>query len=72
VAASTQNQAFFALLFLYQEVLAIQLPRLDAIRARRPERLPVVMSRPEVRQVLERLHTDSRAGVTKPEASENP
>jgi hypothetical protein len=55
VAASTQNQAFFALLFLYQEVLAIQLPRLDAIRAKRPERLPVVMSRPEVRQVLERV-----------------
>jgi integron integrase len=43
----------FALLFLYQEVLHIPLPRLDAIRAKRPERLPVVMSRTEVRQVLE-------------------
>jgi hypothetical protein len=41
VAASTQNQAFCALLFLDQEVLGIQLPRLDALRARRPTRLPL-------------------------------
>src|SRR5438034_6023556 len=39
VAASTQNQAFHALLFLYQQVLGIELPRLDALRARRPKRL---------------------------------
>jgi integron integrase len=52
VAASTQNQAFHALLFLYQQVLEIKLPRLDAVRAKRPARLPVVMSRLEVRQVL--------------------
>jgi integrase len=55
VAASTQKQAFFALLFLYQQVLQIELPRLDAVRARRPERLPVVMSRAEVRQVLQAI-----------------
>jgi integron integrase len=53
VAASTQNQAMNALLFLYQQVLEIELPRLDAVRAKRPARLPVVMSRPEVRLVLE-------------------
>jgi integron integrase len=52
VSASTQNQAFHALLFLYQQVLGRELPRIDAVRARRPVRLPVVLSRPEVRQVL--------------------
>jgi integron integrase len=55
VAASTQNQAFHALLFLYQEVLGIELPRIDAVRAKRPARLPVVMSRAEVRQVLQAM-----------------
>ena len=53
VAASTQNQALAALLFLYREVLESDLPWLDdLVRARRPRRLPVVMSRDEVRQVL--------------------
>jgi hypothetical protein len=56
VAASTQNQALSALLFLYHQVLELQLGRVDAIRAKRPERLPVVMSRSEVRQVLEGIH----------------
>jgi integron integrase len=53
VAASTQNQAFCALLFLYQDVLGIQLPRLDALRARRPKRLPTVLSPEEVRPLLD-------------------
>jgi integron integrase len=53
VAASTQNQAVCALLFLYQEVLGIELPRLDALRARRPKRLPAVLSPEEVRRVLD-------------------
>jgi integron integrase len=53
VSASTQNQAFFALLFLYQEVLGIQLPRIDAIRARRPKRLPIVISAEEVARLLD-------------------
>jgi integron integrase len=52
VSASTQNQAFAALLYLYQQVLQIELPRLDALRARRSERLPVVLSVDEVRRVL--------------------
>jgi integron integrase len=53
VAASTQNQAFHALLFLYQQVLGIDLPRLDALRARRPTRLPLVLSPEEVRCFLD-------------------
>jgi integron integrase len=56
VSASTQNQALAAVLFLYREVLKIDLPWLaDVIRAKRPQRLPVVLSREEVQQVLERL-----------------
>src|SRR3989442_15547910 len=56
VAASTQNQALSALLFLYRQVLEVDLPWLDGVvRARRPERLPVVLSRDEVRAVLQRL-----------------
>jgi site-specific recombinase XerD len=56
VASSTQNQALSAVLFLYREVLQQDLPWLDdVVRARRPERLPVVLSRDEVRAVLGRL-----------------
>lgn len=53
VAASTQNQAKSALLFLYKEVLQSELPWLDNIEtAKRPARLPVVLTEDEVRQVL--------------------
>jgi integrase len=52
VAASTQTQALCALLLLYKHVLQIQLPSLDAVRAKRPKRLPVVLSRDEVRRLL--------------------
>lgn len=53
VAAATQNQALVALLFLYRDVLGIELGRLpEATRARRPKRLPIVLSREEVRRVL--------------------
>jgi len=56
VAASTQNQALSALLFLYRDVLEVELPWLDGIvRAKRPQRLPVVLTRDEVRAVLRRL-----------------
>ena len=49
VAAATQNQALSALLFLYREVLDISLPWLDdVVRAKRPARLPVVLTRNEV------------------------
>ena len=54
VAASTQNQALSALLFLYREVLAINLPWLDnVVRAKTPQRLPVVLTRQEVVSVLD-------------------
>lgn len=56
VAASTQNQALCALLFLYEHVLDRPLDRLDGVvRAKRPKRLPVVLTRPEVRAVLTQL-----------------
>ncbi len=61
VAASTQNQALSALLFLYRDVLEVDLPWLDSVvRARRPERLPVVLTRDEVRAVLQRLDSAPR------------
>jgi integron integrase len=56
VASSTQSQALAALLFLYRHVLEIPFPRLESlIRAKRPRRLPVVLTRDEVRTVLDRL-----------------
>jgi integron integrase len=56
VAASAQNQALSALLFLYREVLGVELPWLDdVVRAKRPQHLPVVLTRDEVRAVLQRL-----------------
>lgn len=56
VSPSTQNQALSALLFLYREVLGIQLPWMDDIqRARKPRRLPVVLTRPEVQAMLDEM-----------------
>lgn len=56
VSASTQNQALSALLFLYRRVLAIDLPWLDdLVHAHREQRLPVVLSRDEVRAILNEL-----------------
>jgi len=61
VAASTQNQALSALLFLYREVLEQEVPWLDdVVRARRPVRLPVVLTRDEVRAVLRQLRGTPR------------
>ena len=56
VAASTQNQAFSALLFLYQKVLEVDPGRIEGvIRAKLPKRLPVVLTRSEIRLVLAQL-----------------
>jgi integron integrase len=56
VAAATQNQALSSLLFLYKQVLGIDLPWLDGIeRAKRPQRLPVVLTRSEVDALLGEL-----------------
>ena len=52
VAASTQNQALSGLLYLYQQVLKIELPLINAVRATAPVRLPVVLSVMEVRRLL--------------------
>lgn len=52
VSASTQNQAFCALLYLYKTVLGVDPGRIEGVvRANRPKRLPVVLSRDEVRRV---------------------
>ena len=56
VSASTQNQSLQALLFLYRQVLGVDLPWLENVtRARRPKRLPVVLTVAEVRSVLAQL-----------------
>jgi integron integrase len=56
VAASTQNQALNALLFLYKKVLQTELGFIgDLVRAKRPRKLPVVLTRSEVRSILSHL-----------------
>ena len=56
VSSSTQNQALSGLLFLYREVLEIELPWLDGIeRSKRPKRMPVVLTREEVTSILDQL-----------------
>ena len=59
VAASTQNQALSALVFLYREVLKQDFEWMDNLeRAKKPARLPVVLTENEVRQIL--AHLDGR------------
>jgi integrase len=61
VSASTQNQALSALLFLYRFVIGPEFGSLDGvIRTRKPKRLPVVMTREEVRAIIDRLAGDKR------------
>lgn len=61
VAASTQNQALSALLFLYREVLQQNIGWLDQVeRAKRPARLPVVLTKEEVRRLFAHLHGTNR------------
>ncbi len=55
VAANTQNQALAAILFLYRWILKRPLDSVDAIRAKKPKKLPVVLDRDEVRDVLNGL-----------------
>ncbi len=56
VSASTQNQALFSILFLYRDVLGIDLPRIEGVvRAKRPEHLPVVFSAAEAKAILDRM-----------------
>jgi len=59
VSASTQNQALSALLFLYRHVLGREIGELsEVIRARKPKRLPVVLTREEVKTVIGQLKGD--------------
>src|SRR5437763_3862538 len=61
VAASTQNQALSALLFLYKDVLKREFGWLDGVeRAKKPARLPVVLSRDEVHKIFAHLHGTAR------------
>ena len=64
VSASTQNQAFNALLFLYREVLKKELgDSIDAIRAKKPQRLPTVMTRDEVIKMIGAVPVDHQLMV---------
>lgn len=64
VSASTQNQALAALAFLYREVLGAPLSPVDGVvRAKRPARLPTVLTRDEVRSVLAALRAEGRRGT---------
>ncbi len=65
VAASTQNQALAALLFLYEQVLRMPLPDTGGlVRARKPHRLPAVLTRQEVTRVLTRLDGPPKIAAT--------
>ncbi len=64
VSASTQNQALSALLFLYKQVLSVEIALVPpVVRARTPERLPVVLSRDEVGAILKQLTGTERLFV---------
>ena len=59
VAASTQNQAFNALLFLYKEVLELEFDEIKGVaRAKKPQKLPVVFAKNEVHAILDHLEND--------------
>lgn len=59
VAASTQNQALNALIFLYREVLGLDVGVLEGVvRAKTPERIPVVLTRTEVKLLMDRMPED--------------
>jgi integron integrase len=61
VAAATQNQALSAILFLYQQVLKQEVSWIEDVeRAKRPKRIPVVLTRDEVHKVFAHLHGTSR------------
>ncbi len=61
VSASTQNQALNALIFLYKKVLRIDLrDPIEAVRARRPTRLPVVLSKPEAFKIIDLISGESQ------------
>lgn len=64
VSASTQTQALSALLFLYRHVLDKELGELEILRPKRPRRLPVVLTKAEVRAILAELEAPHRLVAT--------
>jgi len=65
VAAATQNQALNALVFLYKQVLGIELEGIDAERARRKRRLPVVLTQGEVAELLKGISPEATGLVVR-------
>ncbi len=64
VSASTQNQALAAVLFIYKEVLGTEVAWLEGVtRAKRPRRLPVVLSKPELQSLLAQLRPESEVSL---------
>ena len=66
LSASSQSQAMCALVFFYQQVLGDGLGEITAVRAKRPERLPTVLSMDEVRRVLSELDRSPVMGLLCP------
>ena len=60
IAASTQNLAFAALIYLYREILGVELENVSALRANRPKRVPDVLSPREVKLLLDALPDSQR------------
>lgn len=60
VAPSTQNVAFAAILYLYREILGIELENVSALRAKQPQRVPDVLAKDEVRRLLAQLEAPHR------------
>ncbi len=58
VSATTQNQAFYAVLFLYREILKIEVGNVSALRAKEAKRLPVVLTKTDTRRVLNCVQGD--------------
>ena len=65
VAASTQNQAFSALIFLYRDVLDQPLENVKAVRAKQPVTMPAVFSREEAVAVIQQIEDDTMQTMTK-------
>ena len=59
VAASTQNQALCAIVFLYRQVLGVEPGNIDGVRAQKPARLPTVLSVEEIRLILDQTKQGS-------------
>lgn len=58
VSATTQNQAYYAVMFLYREVLRIETGNIQSLRAKEGKRLPIVLSKMDTRKVLNCVHGD--------------